>query len=244
MPLTITSLKGLPEIRKGNDLAALIRQAAEAGQHSISSETIVVVAQKIVSKSEGAVVDLRTIDPSPAAADWARQWNKDPRLVEVILRQSRRIVKMDRGVLIVETEHGLVAANAGVDQSNLPGDDLACLLPDDPDASADRLRRGLGCGAVIVSDTFGRPWREGLVNVAIGVSGMAPLEDYRGKLDRDGRLLQGTLIATADELAAAAGLVMRKAAGVPVVLISGIEWTRADGSARELIRPKENDLFR
>ena len=244
MPLTITGLEGLPEIRKGDDLAALIRQVVEAGPHAIGPETIIVAAQKIVSKSEGAVVDLRTIDPSPAAADWARQWSKDPRLIEVILRQSRRIVKMERGVIIVETHHGLVAANAGVDQSNLPGDHLACLLPDDPDGSADRLRRGLGCGAVIISDTFGRPWREGLVNVAIGVSGMVSLEDYRGKPDRSGRPLQGTVIATADEMAAAAGLVMKKAAGVPVVLISGVEWTRADGSGRDLIRPKESDLFR
>lgn len=151
---------------------------------------------------------------------------------------------MDRGVLIAETHHGLVAANAGVDQSNTDSDDSATLLPKDPDGSARALRSALGCGAVIISDTFGRPWREGLVNVAIGIAGIAALEDLRGTLDRRGHRLQGTIIARADELAAAAGLVMAKAAGIPVAVIHGMEWEPCEGSARPLIRAAELDLFR
>ena len=148
------------------------------------------------------------------------------------------------GFLPKRPGHGFVAAHAGVGQSNVPGEHYATLLPADPDGSAERIGCGLGCGAVIISDTFGRPWREGLVNVAIGVWGLAPLDDHRGKPDRDGRPLQSTMVALADELAAAAGLVMRKAAGVPVVLIQGLVWKPAEGSARELIRPAERDLFR
>jgi coenzyme F420-0:L-glutamate ligase/coenzyme F420-1:gamma-L-glutamate ligase len=151
---------------------------------------------------------------------------------------------MDRGILIAETHHRFVAANAGVDQSNVPGEAFATVLPADPDASAHALRKRLNCGAVIVTDSFGRPWREGLVNVAIGVSGMDALEDFRGSLDRDRRVLTGTIIARADELAAAAGLVMKKAAGVPVALIDGFQWSPAEGSSAPLIRQPESDLFR
>lgn len=244
MGIQITGLTGLPEIHRGDDLGGLIRAAAGQGGHSIDTRTIVVVAQKIVSKAEGAVVDLNTVAPSPIARTWGEQWGKDPRLIELILRQSRRVVKMDRGVLITETHHGLVAANAGIDQSNVPGADQVTLLPEDPDGSARQLREVLGCGAVIVSDTFGRPWREGLVNVAIGVAGLAPLEDLRGTEDRSGRTLAASIIALADELAAAAGLAMRKAAGVPVVLIQGVEWRPGEGSARALIRTAGRDLFR
>lgn len=244
MGIRILGLDGLPEVRRGDDLPALIRARAAALGHTLDSGTIAVIAQKVVSKAEGAERDLRTIEPSALARAWAEQWHKDPRLVEVILRQSRRIVKMDRGVLIVETHHGFIAANAGVDQSNVAGDFRVTLLPADPDASAARLRRELGCGAVIVSDTFGRPWREGLVNVAIGVAGLDPLEDLRGQPDRDGKLLQSTMVAFADEIAAAAGLVMRKADGVPVALIAGLEWAPAAGSARALLRDAAHDLFR
>jgi coenzyme F420-0:L-glutamate ligase/coenzyme F420-1:gamma-L-glutamate ligase len=197
-----------------------------------------------VSKSEGAIVDLRSIEPSELARNWATQFAKDPRLIELVLRESRRIVRMDRDVLIAETRHGFVTANAGIDQSNVPGEHFATTLPVDPDASARRIHEGLGCGAVIVSDTFGRPWREGLVNVAIGISGLEALGDLRGARDRLGRLLHATILAVADELAAAAGLAMPKSAGVPVALITGFDWTRADGSARALIRPPEKDLFR
>src|SRR5262249_335324 len=155
---------------------------------------------------------------SELARSWAERYGKDPRLIELVLRESRRIVKMDRGVLIAETRHGFITANAGVDQSNVPGEHFATTLPPDPDSSARRIREALRCGAVILSDTFGRPWREGLVNVAIGVSGLEPVLDLRGDRDRCGRALHGTVLAIADELAAAAGLVMRKSAGVPVAL--------------------------
>jgi coenzyme F420-0:L-glutamate ligase/coenzyme F420-1:gamma-L-glutamate ligase len=244
MDLRIVGLSGLPEVRPGDSLAALIRAAAECAAEPLGPRTVVVIAQKIVSKAEGAIVDLRTIQPTPVAEKWAAQWQKDARLVELTLRQSRRIVRMDRGVLIAETHHGLVAANAGVDQSNVPGEHFATVLPANSDASARALRHELGCGAVIVSDTFGRPWREGLVNVAIGVSGMEALQDLRGAIDRDGRLLTATIIARADELAAAAGLVMAKSAGVPVALIQGLEWAPAEGSSAALIRTAERDLFR
>lgn len=239
MRLEIETLASLPEIRPGDDLAALIRAAAE-----IDKSVVLAVAQKIVSKAEGAVVDLREIRPSALANSWAAEWNKDARLIELILAQSRRIVKMDHGVIISETQHGLVCANAGVDQSNVPGEDFATLLPKDPDASAQRLRASLGCGAVIITDSFGRPWREGLVDVAIGVAGLDPLEDHRGRTDRHGRKLASTIIAVADQLAAAAGLLMPKAGGCPVVLIRGFEWQPAAGSARPLLRKPEHDLFR
>lgn len=244
MHISITGLKTLPEVRPGDDLAGLVRGAAEREHQSIDPATILVVAQKIVSKAEGAIVDLRTIQAGEFASGWAQQWGKDARVVELVLRQSRRIVRMDRGLLIAETHHGFVAANAGVDQSNASDADHATVLPGDPDASACALKTALGCGAVIISDTFGRPWREGLVNVAIGVAGLDALEDLRGQPDMRGRPLHATVIAHADELAAAAGLVMPKSGRVPVALIHGFEWKPAAGSARRLIRPRESDLFR
>ncbi len=240
MGIEILGLTGLPEVRQGDDLAALIRKATG----NPLTAAIVVVAQKAVSKAEGAVVDLTSIEPSPFAMGWADRWNKDARLVELILQQSRRIVRMERGLIIAETHHGFVAANAGVDQSNVPSENCATVLPSDPDSSARRLRKALACGAVIISDTFGRPWREGLTNVAIGVSGLDAIEDYRGRRDHTGRMLQSTVIAVADELAAAAGLVMRKEAGVPVAVITGFEWKQTEGSASALIRVPERDLFR
>jgi coenzyme F420-0:L-glutamate ligase/coenzyme F420-1:gamma-L-glutamate ligase len=239
MRLEIEALSSLPEVRPGDDLAALIQQAAQ-----LNSADIVAVAQKVVSKAEGAIVDLRKIQPSRLAVSWAAEWKKDARLIELILSQSRRIVKMDRGVIIVETQHGLVCANAGVDQSNVEGDHFATVLPDDPDGSARRLRERLGCGAVIITDTFGRPWREGLVDVAIGASGFETLDDLRGQTDRHGQKLASTIIAVADQLAAAAGLVMKKDGGCPVVLIRGFEWRPGEGSAGSLIRKPDQDLFR
>ena len=244
MRIEITALATLPDVRAGDDLAALLRKTAAQERQSIDASVVLAVAQKVVSKAEGAVVDLREVEPSALARSWAVESGKDPRLVELILRQSRRIVKMDRGVLIAETPHGLVCANAGVDQSNTAGDDFATILPADPDASAHSLRTALGCGAVIVTDTFGRPWREGLVDVAIGVAGLEALEDYRGCTDRRGRKLAVTIIAVADQLAAAAGLLMRKPDGCPAVLIRGFEWQRGPGSARALLRNPAQDLFR
>lgn len=234
----------MPEVRPGGGLAALIREAAAREQQALDAGVLLAVAQKAVSKAEGAVVDLREVRPSAAARAWAAELRKDARLVEVILLQSRRIVKMDRGVLIAETRHGFICANAGVDQSNTGGEHLATVLPEDPDRSAALLRAELGCGAVIITDTFGRPWRDGLVDVAIGVSGLEPLEDYRGCPDRGGRQLASTVVAAADQLAAAAGLAMRKTGGCPAVLIRGYRWRPGDGVARAIPRPPERDLFR
>jgi coenzyme F420-0:L-glutamate ligase/coenzyme F420-1:gamma-L-glutamate ligase len=244
MHLEIVALSTLSEVRPGDDLALLIDEAAAKEGQALDSSMVLAVAQKIVSKAERAVVDLREIQPSALAQSWAAEWNKDARLIELILAQSRRVVKMDRGVIISETQHGFVCANAGVDQSNVEGDDFATLLPKDPDASAQRLRAGLQCGAVIITDSFGRPWREGLVDVAIGVAGLDPLDDLRGRTDRNGRKLASTIIAVADQLAAASGLLMGKAAGYPVVLIRGFEWRPAEGSSRSLVRQPEQDLFR
>lgn len=244
MRFEITALSTLPEARPGDDIAALIRDAAAKESQPLDASVVTAIAQKIVSKAEGAIIDLKTIQPSALARSWAAEWNKDARLIELIFAQSRRIVKMDRGVIVAETLHGFICANAGVDQSNVESADFATVLPADPDASARRLREGLGCGAVIITDTFGRPWREGLVDVAIGVAGLDPLDDHRGRLDRQGRKLTATILAVADQLAAAAGLVMRKAEGCPVALIRGFDWRPAEGSARSLIRPPEQDLFR
>lgn len=244
MRIEIVALSNMPEVRRGDDLAVLIRDAAKKEQQPIDRSVVLAVAQKIVSKAEGAVADLREIQPSALAQSWASEWGKDPRLIELVLSQSKRILKMDRGVLITETHLGYICANAGVDQSNVESDDFATVLPKDPDDSAVRLREELGCGAVIVTDTFGRPWREGLVDVAIGVAGIAPLEDYRGTSDRRGRKLTGTIVAVADQLAAAAGILMRKPLGCPVVFFRGLDWKPAEGSARALIRSREQDLFR
>lgn len=243
MEIRITAIHTLPDVRPADDLARLITGAVEREGRVLDKHTIVVVAQKIVSKAENAIVDLRTIEPSHLAILWAQQWNKDARLIEVVLRQSRRVVRMDRGVLIVETRHGFITANAGVDASNAPAG-CVTLLPQDPDASARNLHLAIGCGAVIISDTFGRPWRNGLVNVAIGISGIKPLGDERGGVDLHGRILSATVTARADELAAAAGLAMSKSSGVPVVLIQGFQWDSGDEHTRALLRDPEQDLFR
>jgi len=255
--ILIRGLKGIPEILPGMNLGGKILAALElagigaaggAEPASPQGAIIVVVAQKVVSKSEGCLIRLDDVVPSVQAQAWADAHQKDPRVVEVVLRQARRVVRMDRGILIVETHQGFVCANAGVDTSNAP-DGTVVLLPPDPDKSADDLRRVLeaACGrqvGVIISDTFGRPWRLGLTNVAIGVSGLSPFIDYRGQVDSSGRSLQATMMATADELAGAAELVMGKTAGIPAALIEGFHGGRATGSGREMIRPPEGDLFR
>jgi coenzyme F420-0:L-glutamate ligase/coenzyme F420-1:gamma-L-glutamate ligase len=207
-----------------------------------------VVAQKIVSKAEGCVARLSSVAPSERALQLAAARKKDPRLVEVILRESRRIVR-DDPVLIVETHHGFVCANAGVDHSNVPGEDVVTLLPRDPDGSARRLASELRKlttkrVAVIISDTFGRPWRLGLTNVAIGAAGVPVLRDLRGRRDRQAKPLQATILAVADELAAAAGLLMGKAEGIPAVVIRGYRYRSADERATGIIRPAAEDLFR
>jgi coenzyme F420-0:L-glutamate ligase/coenzyme F420-1:gamma-L-glutamate ligase len=246
--ITITGVTGLPEIESGHDVGALIVGATRGASLEVLDRDILVVAQKIVSKAEGRVVRLDSIEPSPRAREWAEAYDKDPRVVEVVLRESKRIVRMERGVLISETHHGFVCANSGVDASNVEVG-TALLLPQDPDASARRIRETLGASlgvnvAVIVSDTFGRPWREGLVNVAIGVAGLAPLIDYRGELDSHGRPLRVTVLAVADEIASAAELVMKKKDGVPVAIVRGFDYDARDASGRELIRTPEFDLFR
>jgi coenzyme F420-0:L-glutamate ligase / coenzyme F420-1:gamma-L-glutamate ligase len=246
--ITVLPVVGLGEIVPETDLAASIASALGTSGLSLVDGDILVVTQKIVSKAEGCLVDLATVSPSPLALEWAHRWDKDARVVELVLRHSRRIVRMDRGVIISETFHGLVCANAGVDQSNVGGE-RATLLPPDPDASAARIRAGLEAGSgvrlgVIISDTFGRAWREGQTNVAIGVSGVAPLRHFEGQVDPTGYELRVTMLATADELAGAAELVMGKLDGVPVALVRGLASLLGAGSARELVRPAANDLFR
>jgi coenzyme F420-0:L-glutamate ligase / coenzyme F420-1:gamma-L-glutamate ligase len=247
--LRIIGLPGIPIVTPGMDLAALIYQAATAAPLPLQAGDILVVTQKVVSKAEGHLIVLRDITPSPLAKSFAQQWGKDPRHVEVVLQQSRRIVKMDRGVLITETHHGFICANAGVDQSNIEGEEVVAVLPTDPDASArairQALRERLGFDvAVIISDTFGRPWRYGIVNVAIGLSGIEAIKDYTGQLDAQGYELRVTALAIADELAAAAELVMNKLDNVPVAVIRGYDYPRGEGSLTQLIRAAERDLFR
>ena len=247
--LRIIGLPGIPIVTPGMDLAALIQQASTAAPLPLQARDILVVTQKVVSKAEGHLIVLKDITPSPLAESFARQWGKDPRHVEVVLQQSRRIVKMDRGVLITETHHGFICANAGVDQSNIEGEEVVAVLPPDPDASArairQALRERLGFDvAVIISDTFGRPWRYGLVNIAIGLSGIEAIKDYTGQLDAQGYELRVTALAIADELAAAAELVMNKLDNVPVAVIRGYEYPRGEGSLAQLIRAAERDLFR
>jgi len=247
--LRVIGLPGIPIVAPGADLAALIQQAAAAAPLSLQAGDIVVVTQKIVSKAEGCLIALKDVTPSTWAEQYARQWGKDPRHVEVVLHQSRRIVRMDRGVLIAETHHGLICANAGVDQSNIEGEEVVAVLPIDPDASArairQSLRERLGVEvAVIISDTFGRPWRDGIVNIAIGLSGMQAIKNYIGQLDAQGYELRVTSLAVADELAAAAELVMNKLDNVPVAVIRGYDYPRGEGSLAQLIRAPERDLFR
>ena len=249
----IIALAGLPEIHEGDDLEGMIGDALEAAPGALPARPgdVLVVTQKVVSKAEGAVVDLRTVDPSPQALDWAAAWDRDARQVEVVLREATRIVRMERGVLITETRHGFVCANGGIDASNVgPGSgDLVTLLPVDPDASAARIRDALrarfgGDLPVIVSDSFGRPWRWGIVDVALGVSGILPLEDLRGQPDADGRVMRTTVRAVADELASAAELALGKTAGRPVALVRGANPPRGEGTIRDVVMAAGNDLFR
>lgn len=246
--IQVIGVPGVPEVVEGDDVAALIVRAAREAELNIIDRDILVVAQKIVSKAEGRIVSLESIEPSGRAREWAAAYDKDARVVEVVLRESKRIVRMERGVLISETEHGFICANAGVDTSNV-ADGTVTLLPKDPNASAQNIRAELEQAfsvrvALIVSDTFGRPWREGLVNVALGVSGIAPLIDYRGQEDSHGRAMKVTVMAVADEIASAAELVMKKSAGIPVAIVSGFDYSASEASGRELVRAPELDLFR
>ncbi len=246
MTVEITGVEGIGEVEAGADVAALI--AAGTRARPLADGDVVVVTHKIVSKAEGQLVDLRTITPSALAVRIAEQFGKDARQVDVVLRESVRIVRMERGVIISETRHGLVCANAGVDASNVAGETV-CLLPHDPDASAARIRAGLkertGADvAVVISDSFGRPWRNGIINIAIGVAGMQPLTDYRGQTDPYGNDLRVTVLCVADELAGAAELVMGKVDAVPVAVIRGFAYDHADGTGHDLIMDPTKDLFR
>ena len=245
MNLELRGVEGLPEIRPGDDLAALI--VANAG--TLRNGDVIVVAQKVVSKAEGRIRTLSQVTPSSEAIVLAQRLEADARMVQVVLDESTRIVRDDR-VLIVETRQGFVCANAGVDRSNVVGADDVCLLPVDCDASAQALHEGIASLAgvragVIVSDTFGRAWRMGLVNVALGVAGMPAVLDYRGRPDDFGMPLQATVVAIADELAAAAEVLMGKTRRIPVVVVRGLDaFEAAPGTGQELVRPSELDLFR
>ena len=245
----IIAIEGIPEVRPGDDLAAVILGAIQRQGLALEEGDVLVVTQKVVSKAEGRIVDLADIEPGPFARQIAEQWEKDARVVEVVLRESARIVRMDHGVIICETKHGLICANAGVDASNVERLGTVSLLPEDPDASAAALRRHIEeatgiAPATIITDTFGRPWREGHVNFAIGVAGMEPLLDYSGQSDPAGYELKVTQMAIADELAAAAELVQGKLERVPVALVRGYRYPPGCGTARDLLRDPEKDLFR
>jgi len=245
----VLGLVGLPEVRPGDDLADLIVEASRDQGTGIQDGDVLVVTQKIVSKAEGRLVDLDDVQPSAHAREVAEATGKDPRLVEVILRESRRIVRQVGPVLITETKHGFVCANAGVDVSNVGGGDLVALLPEDSDRSAEGIRRAVqekagASVAVIISDTFGRPWREGQTNIAVGVAGMKPLLDYAGQRDPFGYELRVSAMAVADDLAAAAEPVMGKLSRIPAAIVRGFAFEPGAGTARELIRPPERDLFR
>ena len=245
--IELLPLTGVPAVQPGDDLAAMLWDAAQRDGLELGGG-VLVVCQKVVSKAEGRVVALADVTPSQEAVQIAKEDGKDARQVELVLRESARIVRRGRGVLICETHHGFVCANAGVDLSNATGPEHAVLLPEDPDRSARALRdalmsRGATPLGVVVSDTFGRPWREGLVDVALGSAGFDPIDDQRGGPDLAGRILEVTAAATADQLAAAAGLLMPKRSGVPAVWVRGLELS-GDGALRDTLRDPSTDLFR
>jgi coenzyme F420-0:L-glutamate ligase/coenzyme F420-1:gamma-L-glutamate ligase len=246
--ISIFPVRGIGEVNTGDEIGEMIFRACESSGLSFAKGDIVVVTQKVVSKAEGRVVKLSDVRPSRFALLSARKLDKDPRVTEIVLSESRRIVKMVRGLILVETRHGFVCANAGVDQSNVKSGTVT-LLPVNPDKSARKIRETIRSLAhvdtpVIVSDTFGRPWREGQTDVAIGISGLSPLEDYRGRKDSYGYELKATVIAVADEIASAAELVMGKLSRVPAVVVRGYNYRKGEESAKVLVRKPSRDLFR
>jgi coenzyme F420-0:L-glutamate ligase/coenzyme F420-1:gamma-L-glutamate ligase len=253
--IELLALDGIPEIHPGDDLGAIIADAVEHAAIGLVEGDVLIVTQKIVSKAEGRIVALDSVQPSQTALAWASRWHKDARQVELVLRESAEIVRWaDGGLIISRTRHGLVCANAGVDQSNVGGGDIATLLPEDPDASARGLREALGARlgtrpAVVISDSFGRPWRNGIVNVAIGSAGLAALVDLRGTPDAQGRVMQSTVIAVADELASAADLAGGKTGQRPVVLVRGYAPAvpasegEEDPGAAAIVMDRSHDLF-
>ena len=247
--ISLIPLEGIPEVVPGDDLAALIAAALTAGGIGLDIDDVLVVTQKVVSKAEGRVVELASVTPREEARAWGERWGKDPRQVELVLQESVDVLRWaDRGLIISRTRHGFVCANAGVDLSNVGGGEVATLLPDDPDASARALRAGLRgltgvAPAVVISDSFGRPWRKGIVNIAIGCAGMEPLVDLRGTPDVQGRVMHSTVIAVADELASAADLAGGKVAQRPVVLVRGWQHGAGEGAASALVMDRALDLF-
>ncbi len=250
MKLTIEALPGMPRVNEGADIVSLIGQAMERCGHRPADGDVFVIAQKIVSKAEGRTVNLADVSPSEEALSLARETDKDPRLVELILSESDEVVRHREGVLVVAHRLGLVLANAGIDRSNVEGEDVVLLLPEDPDASAAQIRGGLEARysvrlGVVISDSLGRAWRNGTVGFAIGASGVETLQDLLGRPDFFGRPLEATVVGHGDELAAAASIVMGQAdEGAPVVLISGLQPSASGQSAADLLRPKDEDLFR
>lgn len=247
--IQIIGVRKIPLVKRGDDVADLIVEAAKAEGIGMSNRDILVVAQKIVSKAEGGVVDLKQVRPSARADEIAKTSGKDPRHVETILKETAKIVRLKGPHVIVQTRQGFICANAGVDKSNVEDSDSVVVLPVDPDKSArkirERIRQLTGADVgVIISDTFGRAWRIGQVNVAIGVDGLRAVMDYRGSKDMFGYVLNVTQVAVADELASAAELVMKKSEGIPVAIIRGLDYAQGAGSGRDLIRPEEEDLFR
>jgi coenzyme F420-0:L-glutamate ligase/coenzyme F420-1:gamma-L-glutamate ligase len=248
--IRVIGVEGMPEVREGDDLASQIMDAAQRQGTHIEPGDVLVVTQKIVSKAEGRVVPIDSVEPSPLAVSISQGHHRDPRHTELILRESKRIVRMDRGVIISETYHGFTCANAGIDASNIPGSGTVSLLPADPDASARRIRQSIkekldADVAVIISDTFGRPWRNAAVNVAIGVAGLNPMMSYVGQKDSYGNLMYTTVICVADELAATAELVTGKVLGVPVAVVKGYQYQpMANASNQALVRAPDKDLFR
>ncbi len=245
----IIGLDGVGELRPGDDLVPVILNSLTVSGVSLERGDITVVTHKVVSKAEGRLLDLKDIEPSSFARQWAASYDKDPAQIEVVLREAKRIARMDRGIIIAETHHGFVCANAGVDASNVAGQDCVCLLPLDPDASARRIQEGLKREAgfdipVIITDSFGRAWRNGVVNVAIGVAGLEPIVDYRGQDDPYGYQMSVTLMAVADELASAAELAMGKVDQRPVALVRGYAYQPGAGNGGQLVMPPERDLFR
>jgi coenzyme F420-0:L-glutamate ligase / coenzyme F420-1:gamma-L-glutamate ligase len=244
----VIGIEGIGEVRPGDDVVRLVLAAAARQRTPVADGDVLVLSQKIISKSEGRLLRLSDVTPSTMATTFATELGRDPRLIEVILRESRRVVRMDRGVLVTETRHGWVCANAGVDQSNVDAD-MVALLPEDPDRSARAFRDAVRVQAgadvyVIVADTFGRPWREGLVNIAIGVAGFAPLRSYLGECDPAGRPLQATILAVADELAAAAEPVMGKLDRIPAAVVRGLPLAPSEEGSKALLRDPARDLFR
>jgi len=259
--ITVIPLPPLPEVQRGDDLAPLIanswRTMAAGSDIGPAPTDVIVVTQKIVSKAEGKLIDLTTITPRAEAVEFAKRWDRDARQVEVVLRESAEILRMERGLVISRTHHGFVCANAGVDASNTGRTDFVTLLPDDPDRSARAIRDGLAtifalapeqAPAVVISDSFGRPWRFGIMDVALGVAGMEPLIDLRDTPDADGRIMHSTIVAIADEICSAAELAAGKSSRQPVVLVRGVRFASGGQSEpsvqRDVVMPTEMDLFK